>query len=35
VGGSWLHEAVFRKRPEMWVAVGYVNLCVDRELNCG
>ena len=32
---SSLHEAVCRKRPEMWLTVGYMNLCVDRDLNCG
>ena len=32
---SWLHEAVCRQRPELWVTVGYMKLCVDRDLNCG
>ena len=35
MGGSCLHEAVCRQRPEMWVAVGYMKLCVDRDLKCG
>ena len=32
---SWLHEAVYRQRPELWVTVGYMKLCVDRDLNFG
>ena len=32
---SWLHEAVCRQRPELRVTVGYMKLCVDRDLNCG
>ena len=32
---SWLHEAVCRQRPEMWMTVGYMKLCVDRDLKCG
>ena len=32
---SWLHEAVCRQRPEMCVTVGYMKVCVDRDLNCG
>ena len=35
MGGSWLHEAVCRQRPEMLVAVGYKKLCVDKDLKCG
>ena len=31
---SWLHEVVCRKRPELCVTVGYMNLCSDRDLNC-
>jgi len=27
VGDSRLHEAVCRQRQELWVAVGYMNLC--------
>jgi len=30
-----LHEAVCRQRPELWLTVGYMKLCVDRDLNCG
>ena len=30
----WLHEAVCRQRHELWVRVGYMKLCVDREINC-
>jgi hypothetical protein len=26
---SWLHIAVCRQRPELWVTVGYMKLCVD------
>ena len=32
---SWLHEAVCRQSPELWPTVGYMKLCVDRDLNCG
>ena len=32
---SWLHEAVYRERPELLVIVGYMKLCVDRDPNCG
>jgi hypothetical protein len=35
VGDSLLHEAVCRHSPEMWVRVGYMKLCVDRDLKCG
>jgi len=35
VAESWFHEAVFRQRPELWVTVGYMELCVDRDLICG
>jgi len=35
VSESWLHGAVCRQRSEMWVTVGYMELCVDRDLNCG
>jgi hypothetical protein len=35
VGESWLHEDVRRQRHELWVTVGYMKLCVDRDLNCG
>ena len=32
---SWLHEAVCRQGPDLWVKVGYMKLYVDRDLNCG
>jgi hypothetical protein len=35
VCGSWLDGAVCRQRPELSVTVGYMKLCVDRDLNCG
>ena len=35
MGDSWLHGAVCRQRPELWLTVGYMNLCVDRDLNSG
>jgi len=35
VGDSWLHEAVFRQRPEVWMTFGYMKLFVDRDLMCG
>ena len=31
---SSLQESVSRQRPEMWLRVGYMKLCVDRDLNC-
>jgi len=31
----WLHGAVCRQRPELWLTVGYMKLCVDRDLNVG
>ena len=31
---SWLYESVCRQRPEKCVIVGYMKLCVDRDLNC-
>ena len=34
MGDSWLHEAVCRQRPELWVKVSYIMLCVDRDLKC-
>ena len=30
---SWLHKAVCIQRPELWLTVGYLKLCVDRDLN--
>jgi len=35
VGDSWLHEVICRQRPEMYVTVVYMKLCVDRDLKCG
>jgi len=35
VGDSWLHEIVCRKRPKLLLTVGYMKLCVDRDLNWG
>jgi len=32
---SRLHEVVHRQRPELCVTVGYIKVCVDRDLNCG
>ena len=32
---SWLHEALCRQSPELWLTVGYMKLYVDRDLNCG
>ena len=34
MGDSWLHEAVFRDWPELSVTVGYLKLCLERNLNC-
>jgi hypothetical protein len=35
VGDSWLYGAVSRQRAEMCVTIGYMELCVNIELNCG
>jgi len=35
VAESCLHETVCRQRPELWLKVGYMNLCADRDMNCG
>ena len=35
MGDSWLNEAVCRQRPELLLTVGYMKLCVDRDLNVG
>jgi len=35
VAESWLLEAMCRQRPELWLKVGYMKLCVDRDLKCG
>ena len=32
---SWLDGAVCIQTPELWLTVGYMKLCVDRDLNCG
>jgi len=32
---NWLLEAVCIQRPELWATVGYMKLCVDRNLKCG
>jgi hypothetical protein len=31
---SWLYGTVCRQRVEMLVRVGYMELCVDKELKC-
>ena len=31
MGEIWLHEAVFRQRPELCVTVGYMKLFIERE----
>jgi len=33
-GDSWIHVVVHRQRPEMWMSVGFMNLCLYRDLNC-
>ena len=30
---SWLHEGVCRQRHELWMDVGYMKLCVVRDMN--
>ena len=35
MGDSWLNVTVCRQRPELWLRVCYMELCVDRDLNCG
>ena len=35
MGDSWLTEEVCRQRPELWLKVGYMKQCLDRDLNCG
>ena len=32
---SWLHVTVCRQGPELWLRVGYIKFCVDRDQNCG
>jgi len=34
VGDNWLHEALCRLGTELWLTVGYMKLCVDRDMNC-
>ena len=34
MGESWLNDVVYRQKHELCVAVGYMKLCVDRDLNC-
>ena len=33
VGNSEIHDNVFRQRPELWVIICYINICVHRILN--
>jgi len=33
VDERWLFEALCRKRPELWVTVGYMKLCLETDLN--
>jgi hypothetical protein len=33
VGDNWLHRAVCRQRAELWVTVGYIELCVGNVLK--
>jgi len=35
LGDSWLHDAMYIQRTELWLKVGYMKLCVDKDLNCG
>jgi len=35
VADSWLHEVVCRQMPELLLKVRYMNLYVDRDVNCG
>ena len=35
MGDSWLHEVECRQRPGLFLRVGYMKLCVERDLNCG
>ena len=32
---SRLHEVVCRQGPEMWMIVGYMKPCIDRDMNGG
>ena len=31
----WLYEAVCTQRPELWLTVGYMKLCVGRDMISG
>ena len=33
MGESWLHEAVCRQRPELWVKVGYMKLYTQLHVT--
>ena len=35
MGDSLLHEAMCSQRHELWLKVGYMKMCVDREMKCG
>jgi hypothetical protein len=35
MGDSWLYGAVRRQNAELCAIIGYMELCVDREPNCG
>jgi len=32
---TWVHETDCRQRPEMLAIIGYMNVCEDRDQNCG
>jgi hypothetical protein len=32
---SSLHEALCTQSHELWLTVGYMKLCVERDMNCG
>jgi len=34
VAESWVNEAVCRQRLKVWLTVGYMKLCVDRDIKC-
>ena len=33
MANSWLHESVCRQRNEKYLNVGYMKLCVDRDID--
>ena len=35
MGDGWLHKALCRQRPDLRVTVGYMKLCVVRDMNFG